>query len=63
MLVRMQFGSRRGEVVDHLPHEARAMLADGRATLPESASPTAVSVSVEEREDRVAPGAKRRRTR
>jgi hypothetical protein len=63
MLVRLQFGPSRGDVVDFLPHEAHAMLADGRATLPESASPTVVSVSVAEREDRVAPGAKRRRTR
>jgi hypothetical protein len=37
MLVRMRFGSRRGEVMDFLPHEARAMLADGRAELPELA--------------------------
>lgn len=35
MLVRLAFGSRRGEVVDFLPTEARAMLADGRASLPE----------------------------
>ena len=35
MLVRLAFGSRRGEVVDFLPTEARAMLADGRACLPE----------------------------
>ncbi len=31
MLVVLQFGSRAGEVHDFLPHEARAMLADGRA--------------------------------
>lgn len=37
MLVQLHFGSRAGEVVDFLPHEARAMLADGRASLPPSA--------------------------
>jgi hypothetical protein len=30
MLVRLTFGARAGEVVDFLPHEARAMLSDGR---------------------------------
>ena len=33
MLIRLAFGSRAGHVCDMSPHEARAMLADGRATL------------------------------
>lgn len=39
MLVRLAFGSRAGEVVDFLPHEALAMLSDGRATRPDAALP------------------------
>lgn len=65
MLVRMAFGSRVGEVVDFLPHEARAMLADGRATRVEEPSdrlPTPSS-PVEARVDRVAPAVKARRRR
>ena len=63
MWVKLLTGQRYGDVVNVDIPVANAMLADGRATLPESASPTVVSVSVAEREDRVAPGAKRRRTR
>lgn len=37
MLVRLRYGTRVGEVVDLLPQSARAMLADGRAELPELA--------------------------
>jgi hypothetical protein len=33
VLIRLAFGSRAGHVCDMSPHEARAMLADGRATL------------------------------
>lgn len=69
MLVRLTFGSREGEVHDFLPHEASAMLADGRACLPGAlASPVETSVPasplpVEARQDRVAPGSKARRRR
>lgn len=65
MLVRMAFGLKAGHVVDMLPHEARAMLADGRASLPESAAPDpAVIVDrVAAREDRVPHRVKHRRTR
>jgi hypothetical protein len=35
----MTFGSDVGRVVDHLPGNARAMLADGRAVLPEAPWP------------------------
>jgi len=63
MLVRLQFGSRVGEVVDFPPHEARAMLADGRATEPDAAPvdrlPTPLA-AVERRHDRIAPGSKGR---
>lgn len=38
MLVRLRYGARVGEVIDLLPQSARAMLADGRAELPESAA-------------------------
>jgi hypothetical protein len=33
VLIRLAFGSRAGHVCDMSPHEACAMLADGRATL------------------------------
>jgi hypothetical protein len=33
VLIRLAFGSRAGHVCDMSPHEARAMLADGRATI------------------------------
>lgn len=49
-----------------LPTEARAMLADGRATLPEPESPVApsvVSVQVAGRSDHVPDHAKHRRRR
>jgi hypothetical protein len=61
MLVRVQFGSRVGEVVDFLPLEARAMLADGRAVLPDSVPVTTAAVSG--RVDRGMPEGKRRATR
>lgn len=50
MLVRLQIGSRTGEVIDFLPHEARAMIADGRAVLPDAPSVTLAQVTA--REDR-----------
>jgi hypothetical protein len=67
MLVRLAFGSRVGEVVDFLPHEALAMLADGRATRPD-ADVVAVDVPVQTahvaaREDRNIPRHKRRAVR
>lgn len=68
MLVRITFGSRRGEVIDFLPHEAHAMLADGRATLP-NATPSVprdvsiVEVQVAARSDRGMPATKPRRQR
>jgi len=61
MLVRVQFGSSAGDVVDFLPHEARAMLADGRAVLPDSVPVTTATVSM--RSDRGMPDGKRRATR
>lgn len=61
MLVRLAFGSRAGEVVDFLPHEARAMLADGRAVLPDSVP--VVTATVAARTDRGMPQGKRRATR
>lgn len=68
MRIRLMHGARRGEVVDMLPHEARAMLADGRASLPESLpeappAPAVVVERVEARQDRVHPRAKSRTTR
>lgn len=69
MLVRLTFGSRAGEVVDFLPHEAQAMLADGRAVRPDVAptvvSPVAVPAAagadrVASRADRGMPRGKRR---
>jgi hypothetical protein len=59
MLVRLAFGSREGQVVDFLPHEARAMLADGRAVLPD-APPAPAPDRVVSREDRGMPRGKRR---
>lgn len=47
MLIRLAFGAHAGEVVDFLPHEARAMLADGRASLPDEAAPVVVVASGE----------------
>ena len=66
MLIVLQHGSRFDEVVDMTPIEARAMLADGRATLPVSepaAGPSVVSTHVVARADRVPAHAKRRATR
>lgn len=61
MLVRVLFGSRSGEVCDFLPSEARAMLADGRAVLPETdTAPPLVSDRVAFRDDRGMPRGKRR---
>lgn len=64
MLIRFAFGPLRGEVYDMLPHEARAMLADGRATDPNA--PDSVPVATEQvaaRVDRGMPQGKRRATR
>lgn len=65
MLVRIAFGVSRGEVHDFLPHEARAMVADGRATWPEGSpfytAPDTPVVAA--REDRNIPRHKRRAQR
>lgn len=61
MLIRMAFGSRVGEVIDFLPHEARAMLSDGRATLPDTAP--VVTEQVAARVDRGMPKGKARAQR
>jgi hypothetical protein len=69
-LICLQVGPRAGEVHDVLPHEARAMLADGRARRvpdgePEQ-TPVAVPVPSQQlvwRTDRVHPPAKRRARR
>lgn len=53
MLVRLTFGLKAGEVVDLPVLSARAMLADGRAILPDAA-PAAVSVEDADHADRVA---------
>lgn len=45
MLVQLAFGSRVGQVLDLPPLEARALVADGRATWPEG-SPFAVASPV-----------------
>lgn len=65
MLIRLQFGVRAGHVIDMLPHEARAMLADGRATLPDAApsDPAVVVERVAARATHVPDRVKRRRTR
>jgi len=60
MLIKMAFGPQAGELVDMLPHEARAMLADGRASLPDEAAPVVV---VADRESVVQTKVKHRRTR
>jgi hypothetical protein len=44
VLVILQFGTRAGDVVDFLPHEARAMLQDGRAVAVESVPRSPVTV-------------------
>lgn len=72
MLVQFTFGRDNGRVVDVLPHEAHAMIADGRACWPEG-SPFAparvatdvavVSAQVNARSDRGMPRTKHRRTR
>lgn len=58
MLVRIAFGAQSGEVVDVLPESAHAMLADGRATLPEALP--VVTEHVATREDRGLPRHKRK---
>lgn len=66
MLIRMAFGAACGEVVDMTPHEARAMLKDGRASLPETvaaSTPAVVVERVDTRTDRVPRRVKHRRTR
>jgi hypothetical protein len=66
MLIRLTFGSREGKVLDFLPHEARAMLADGRAVLPD-AEPVQRTLPagdrVASRADRGMPRGKRRAVR
>jgi hypothetical protein len=62
MLVRLAFGSRVGAVVDMLPHEAHAMLADGRASLPDAKAPP-VDQPALARVDRGVPQHKRRAVR
>ncbi|MCC6244989.1 MAG: hypothetical protein IT353_19255, partial [Gemmatimonadaceae bacterium] len=48
MLIRLEYGPRRGDVVDFADiASARAMLADGRASLPDEAAPV---VGVSDRE-------------
>lgn len=68
MLVVMQYGVSRGEVHDMPPHEARAMIADGRARWPEGSpfaaapavvSAPVVSARVDARDDRALPRHKR----
>lgn len=69
MRVRVTFGTRKGEVVDLAPREARAMLDDGRAVVPDVAwggAEPAVTVSVDRvasRSDRGMPRGKRRAVR
>lgn len=62
MLVRLTFGRQVGEVVDLPPLSVRAMLADGRAVLPD-AEPVATPDRVVSREDRGMPRGKRRAVR
>jgi hypothetical protein len=61
MRIELRFGSRVGEVVDFPPYEARAMVADGRATIPvdRQADPD----HVEHRTDRGMPRSRKRVTR
>lgn len=66
MLIRLCFGSRVGQVMDFLPHEARAMLADGRAVLPDAEpvqTPPPAPARVASRDDRGMPRGKRRAVR
>ena len=66
MLIRLCFGSRMGQVMDFLPHEARAMLADGRAVLPDAEpvpAPAPAPARVVSREDRGMPRGKQRAVR
>ena len=56
MLIRLTFGTRKGQVVDLLPNEARAMLADGRAVLPDvTPAPQSLPPMVAARTDRGIP--------
>lgn len=64
MRVRWLVGPRAGEVVDLPVPSARAMLADGRAVAPDADERLPMPVDpVSTRQDRVAPGAKRRQRR
>lgn len=64
MLVRMAFGAQIGQLVWFREHEARAMLADGRATSPDAPdSVPVVAAQVAARVDRAMPPTKARRTR
>jgi hypothetical protein len=70
MLVRLMFGHQAGDVIDAQPLEARAMLADGRAVVPDM-MPTAAPVhsvavdlnDVDRRVDRGKPRHRRHATR
>lgn len=62
MLVRIMFGASRGDVWDMPPHEASAMLRDGRAVLPEVTTP-APAPTVEARSDRGVPRHQRKARR
>lgn len=62
MLIRIAFGARAGQVVDALPDAAHAMLADGRATLPDAPMPV-VTEQVAARVDRDLPRHKRKAVR
>ena len=67
MLVRLTFGHQAGDVIDAQPWEARAMLADGRAVMPDvmpSAAPIdSVAVVLDEVTRRVDRGVPRHRRR
>ena len=63
MLVITHVGTKAGEVVDLPPLSARAMLADGRASLPDTEAAPAVVVVVAEPDSHAPARVKRRRTR
>jgi hypothetical protein len=70
MLVRLMFGHQAGDVIDAQPLEARAMLADGRAVVPDMmptaapVNPVAVDLNdVDRRVDRGKPRHRRHATR
>jgi hypothetical protein len=66
MLVELRFGSRVGTVADFPPHEARAMLADGRAVAVVDAgddAPASITARLDARDDRGMPRGRRKATR